>query len=259
MSSRFTLLCVVALLGCGSSATPLTEAEYCTEYAKAECDGLVPACYIKDATCNSLRIQACTTDAAAQHSSEQHAGRYFLPSNAEACLGKVRAFYSPLSQSQATIALGVNDYKAMTAACGDVYRGSIVAYAACPSGEDADCIDGLVCDKGYCGPKKMITQGGCANIGEYCSQGYYCSNATGAYFCTAKVGQYGACGPSLPCLENLRCTAAGICDVLLDKSEVCSVDQECSTGFCDPYANKCTQYISFADGSSACLAMGGSI
>jgi hypothetical protein len=82
-------------------------------------------------------------------------------------------------------------------------------------------------------------------------------NASNAYFCTAKVGLYGACGASLPCLENLRCTAAGVCDVQLGMSVACSVDQDCSTGFCDPYAGKCAQDIRFADGSAACLAMSG--
>jgi len=201
----------------------------------------------------NLRLNECTNLAKNQYT----LGRAFQPSNAEACLGKVRAFFSKLQQG--SVALSVTDYQAMNAVCSNVYRGTAVAYAPCLNGEDADCIDGLVCDKGHCGPAKEITQGGCANIGEYCSQGYYCNNTSGAYFCTSKASQYSACGDSLPCLENLRCSAAGICDVQLGMSVACSVDQDCSTGFCDPYAGKCAQDIRFADGSAACLAMSSSL
>jgi hypothetical protein len=250
MNYRFTFLCMFALVGCNSDPAPLTQTEYCNEYAKDVCDGVEPACLITDASCMSLRLAECTNNAKAQYD----LGRAFLPSNAEACLGKVSAFYGQLKQGK--LALGVVDYRAMTAACNNVYRGTAVSYDACLNG-DNDCIDGLVCDKGLCGHAKEITQGGCANIGETCSQGYYCSNAGVAYFCTAKVGLYGACGASLPCLENLRCSAAGICDVQLGMSVACSADQDCSTGFCDPYAGKCAQYIGFADGSAACLAMSG--
>jgi hypothetical protein len=199
----------------------------------------------------SLRLAECTQFAKDQYS----LGRAFQPSNAEACLSKVRAFFGQLKQS--SVALSVTDYRAMNAVCSNVYRGTAVAYELCPTGEDGDCIDGLICDKDHCGPAKEIPQGGCANIGEYCSQGYYCRNASNAYFCTAKVGLYGACGASFPCLENLRCTAAGVCDVQLGMSVACSVDQDCATGFCDPYAGKCAQDIRFADGSAACLAMSG--
>jgi hypothetical protein len=36
----------------------------------------------------------------------------------------------------------------------------------------------------------------------------------------------------------------------------CTVDQDCSSGFCEPYALKCAQDVRFANGSAACTAMG---
>jgi hypothetical protein len=151
----------------------------------------------------------------------------------------------------------------MVQACNDVYRGTIAANAPCPSGATADCMDGLVCDKGFCGLARPVAQGGCANSGEYCQTDYYCSNASGAYFCTSKGGLGAVCGDSLPCLETLRCSA-GICTTQLEIGDVCSVDQDCNpagtnsvdkAGFCDPFAFKCAQDLRFK--SEACNAMSG--
>jgi hypothetical protein len=57
-------------------------------------------------------------------------------------------------------------------------------------------------------------------------------------------------------MENLRCSA-GICDVRLGIGEVCSVDQDCSSDFCEPYAAVCAQDIRFARGTAACNFMSG--
>jgi hypothetical protein len=255
MNCRFIFLTMVALVGCDSQQDdPLTQTEYCTEYAQYVCEGIETACLIPELNCTTARLAECTSQAQAQVS----AGRVFLPSNADIYLSKVSTNYSKLNQG--SVALGVSDYKAMLQARDKVYRGKAIAYEPCPNGADADCIDGLVCDKDYCGTAKMVSQGGagCANIGEYCSQGYYCSNASGAYFCANKVGLGGACSAAVPCLENLRCSD-GVCTVQAEIGIACSVDQDCSSGFCHPYAGKCAKDIRFADGSAACLAMSGSI
>lgn len=251
MMRRFALLCTVALAGCNNDPSPLTQNEYCTRYAKDVCDGVMPACLITQATCTAGRLTECTNQAAAS------AGLQFIPANAETCLGKVINVYGKVKQG---VPVAPSDYRAMIQACNDVYRGTLVANDSCAGGTTADCVDGLVCDKGFCESPKLVEQGGCANSGEYCQTGSYCSNAAGAYFCTSKGGLGAACGDSLPCLENLRCSAAGICDTQLGIGDVCSVDQDCSptgpsnTGFCDPYAAKCAQDLRF--GAAACTAMG---
>jgi len=61
---------------------------------------------------------------------------------------------------------------------------------------------------------------------------------------------------SAPCLESLRC-AGGICVSQFDIGEACTAGQECSTGFCEPYAHLCADYVGFAIHSAACQAMGG--
>jgi hypothetical protein len=252
MNRRFALLSMVALAGCNSQPGPLTQTEYCNQYAQDVCAGVVPACLMTETDCTAARFAECT------QVGQRNAGlnRKFIPANAEACLSKVSANYSKLNQG--AVALDAADYQAMNQACSNVYRGTAIANDLCPNGADADCINDLVCDKGYCGTARLVAQAGlgCANIGEYCSQGLYCSNATGIYFCTSKVGLGGACGDSLPCMENLRCSA-GICDVQLGIGEVCSVDQDCGSGFCEPYAALCAQDIRFARGTAACNFMSG--
>ena len=249
MIRRFAFLCMVALAGCNNPPGPLTPTEYCAKYAQDVCAGVVPACLMTQADCTAGRLAECTKQA------QDNAARKFIPSNAEAYLSKLNAAYGRLKGGE--VALGASEYQAMIQARDNVYRGTAGANDGCAL--DIDCIDGLICDKGYCGTARLVTQAGagCANIGEYCSQGYYCSNASSVYFCVSKVGLGGACGDSLPCMENLRCSA-GFCAQQLGIGEVCSVDQDCSSGlFCEPYAAMCAQDIRFAHGSPACNAMSG--
>jgi hypothetical protein len=248
MNHRLVLLCVIALAGCSSQPGPLTQTEFCDKYAQEICAAVSPACLVTAASCTAGRLNDCSAVAQA------NATRDFIPPNAQVCLDKVRAAYGKLNQG--AVALGAADIQTMNEACGDVYRGTGLANGPCLV--DADCLDGLICDKGYCGTAKLVTQGaGCANIGEYCPRGFTCSDAGGFWMCGSKVGLGGACGDSLPCLENLRCSA-GLCSVQLEIGADCTVDQDCSSGFCEPYAHKCAQDVRFANGSAACMAMGSS-
>jgi hypothetical protein len=157
-----------------------------------------------------------------------------------------------------------SDFQAMEQARSKVYRGTVQANGPCT--DDAECLNGLTCDaaKFHCGTTKMVDPGaGCANIGETCRPpGYFCNNASGIYVCTSKVALGGACAdavpptPAIPCLENLRCSA-GFCAMRLAFGQACSVDQDCSSGFCEPYAALCAQDVRFANGNPDCLAMGG--
>ena len=139
--------------------------------------------------------------------------------------------------------------------CSDVYRGVVAANGPCLA--DADCVSGLICDKGYCGTATMVAQGaGCANIGDTCPQGFTCNNTTGPWICAVKAGLGGACSDTQPCLETFRC-AAGACSVQLGIGADCAVDQDCSSNFCEPYAAMCATDVRFANGSAACTAMAG--
>jgi len=248
MKRSFVILTVVGLAGCGSSQPgPLTQTEYCNKYAQAVCDGVSPACLMTPATCMSGRLAECTAEA------RNNATRDFVPPNAEACLNKVSSVFGKLKQGD--LALSPLDIQAMDQACAKVYRGTGMANGQCLV--DADCLDNLICDKGFCGTASVAAQGaGCANIGQTCPTGSYCTAATGVWLCSNKVGLGGACDAANPCLERLRC-AAGVCSVQLDFGAACTADQDCASGLCEPYAAKCALDVRFANGSAACVAMGG--
>jgi hypothetical protein len=249
MNRRFVFLSMLTLLGCGSQPGPLTQTDYCNEYAQGVCSGVVPACLVTTATCMAVQLDKCTADA------QYNAGRVFIPANAETCLNKVSSTYSKLKQG--SVALSAADLQAKDQACGDVYRGPVEKNGPCTA--DADCLDGLICDvaKGYCGTSKLVAQGaGCANIGETCPAGFYCSAITGVWLCLGRAGLGGACDAANPCMENLRCST-GTCVVQLGIGEQCAVDQDCKTGLCEPYAGLCAQDVRFANHTAACVAMGG--
>jgi hypothetical protein len=243
------LLVFAVLAGCGDEPSPLTTSQFFQKRAEITCTALESACL--------LPVAACTAGRVAEYTAEQQNAlayfRSFIPKNAEACLAKVEEVFGKIKQG--TVALPAADYNAMQAICANVYRGSSIANGPCQI--DADCYGDLICDKGYCGTAKVVAPGaGCANIGEICPQGTYCSNATGVWFCSEKAGLQVSCATT-PCLETLRC-AGGVCVARLGMVEACTGNDDCTTGFCEPYALKCAEDIRFANGTAACLAMGGS-
>lgn len=240
---------LVTLAACGNEPAALTASQFFQERAEITCSAIETACWVPLTTCTTARVAEYTVE-------YQNAITYFrdfIPKNAEACLAKVRDVYGKIKGG--TVALPAADYNDMEAICANVYRGSSIANGPCQV--DADCYGDLICDKGYCGTARLVAPGaGCANIGEICPQGTFCSNATGVWFCTDKVGSLGSCAAS-PCLETLRCSG-GVCLARLGIAEDCAGNEDCTSDFCEPYAHKCSEDIRFANGTAACLAMGGS-
>ena len=246
MNGRSLSLVLMALAGCGSGNTPLTPTQFCDDYAQEVCNAVSPACLIPVANCTSSQVAQCTANAVNSVAASQN----FIASNADACLSKVKEIYGKLKQG--AVALQAADVQAMDTVCSRVYRGTGTANEACTT--DADCIDNLVCDKLFCGtPTQVAAGGGCANIGEYCVQGFYCGPAGGVLMCVAKAGLGGACDGT-PCVESLRC-AGGVCAAQLGIGVDCAVDQDCTSRLCEPYAHKCAEDIRFANGSAACIAI----
>jgi hypothetical protein len=240
-------LALVAFVGCGSEKPPTTQTEYCNTYAQDICAAVAPACLMTTSACIAGRLADCSTQA------QQNLGRDFIPSNADVCLAKVGEVYGKLNQG--AVALTAAAIASMNDACANVYRGTKALNGPCAV--DVDCLDGFICDKGYCGRAKVVVQGqGCANIGEICPAGTYCSGAAPVSLCVSKGNLGAACNDSMPCLESLRC-ASGVCAVQLGVGLACSVDQDCATGFCEPYAQLCADDVRFANKSAACVAMGG--
>jgi hypothetical protein len=248
MRHHLALPALVLLSSCGSDPAPLTPSQFFQQRAEVVCAAVSPACLVTGSACALTQTAAFT----AEYQAAIASFRDFIPSNAEVCLNKVRDVYGKLSQG--AVAIKAADYLAMEDVCAKVYRGTSAALGPCLT--DADCLDNLICDKGYCGNAKMVSQGSqCANIGEYCPQGFYCSDTGGVWFCTAKVGALANCTQN-PCLESLRCQG-GVCVVQLGVGEPCATNGDCASGFCEPFAGKCADDVRFANGSAACNAMSG--
>jgi hypothetical protein len=240
-------------MGCGNENKPLTPTDFSNRYAQAVCAEVSPACLMPETSCVAEQLSV----RAQEDQSSTAQGWIFMPASAAACLSTVNRVYGQLHQRPG--ALSAADLDTLDQACSEVYRGAKLANQECSF--DEDCVAGLICDQGKgspgrCGTETVVLQGaGCANIGEICPPGFFCGDAAGVWACQPKMGLAAACD-SAPCLESLRC-AGGICVSQFDIGEACTAGQECSTGFCEPYAHLCADYVGFAIHSAACQAMGG--
>lgn len=234
------------LAACGSGSKEMTVAEFTQRMSENECDYVTDACMIKPTNCLATR-QAYWSGVA----NDAIRSRPFDPNAAEICLAKVKSLYKVLVQSLAITAEAYRDEKQT---CDRVFHGPAKENEACVS--TASCVDDLVCDKGVCGHRIEVGPGKqCANIGEYCSQGFTCVviGAGPVRQCVARANKGAPCAGDDSCLEGLRCVG-GVCIDGLETASDCLADKDCASGFCEPFASKCSSSIRFAEGGSACLA-----
>jgi hypothetical protein len=246
MSKKLVLsLVMTGLAACGSGSKEMTVAEFTQKISQNECANVVAACLVTETDCLSTR-QAYWSQVASQEAST---GRPFDPDTAEQCLAKTKTVYSALEKG---LAIGANEYRDFLKSCRRIFHGPAKLNELCAV--DTDCTGSLVCDKQHCGNLTEVGPGkGCANIGEYCSQGYTCQLGQGIFACVAKASKGVACTSDESCLEALRCTG-GVCADGLGVGFACLADEDCATGFCEPFALKCGSDIRFASGSPACQA-----
>lgn len=174
-----------------------------------------------------------------------------MASKADLCLNKVTEVYSKLRKG--AVALKPMDLESVITNCKQVYRGGRGRNETCV--ENEDCLEGFICDKGHCGTSTFVSPGaGCANIGERCTEGYFCGANEEIVVCIAKMGVNAACSADVPCLESLRCSDER-CVARLPIGEPCLFHQDCASNFCEPYAVKCANDVRFANGSAACVAL----
>jgi hypothetical protein len=234
---------ITGVLGVGcSSASPVTQSEFCTQKAQAECGngtgsggGVVGVCDgLTVETCVSTRTSACIaeTNVAIQNQ------RTLNPNNIPACLNAISAAYGNLGFSTstnaaysavgpATIALAsVEDTSQTTVfyTCESVYQGNIQANEPCTS--DFDCANGNVCAPSnggskvtVCAPPINVADGeSCGSAGSVCPSGDACvANKLGEYLCEASSASLG--GKDAPCTSDLQCdpSTAGFCDIYAPK------------------------------------------
>jgi hypothetical protein len=225
---------------------PKSVGDFCLEYAKRECGPTAAICSRNAADCEPIRRAACQAFVAPF---QDGAGRVFRSDNAEDCLEQ-------LGETYKKSLITATDLGALRSKCARVVEGSGAANSTCTA--DQDCRSPLVCDKGRCGPLRVVAAGAnCANPGEVCSSAEYCRAADGLSVCSARADKNAACSASLPCKPAFRC--AGTCLDKVAANAPCTIDDECTTGYCNPYAptsvgNTCLPGLSFSPFSPSCEA-----
>lgn len=243
-------LFVAAACGGGDGAPAdkfSTPEKFCTEVAKEECQ-IAAKCVVPVADCQTARKASCMTATMAA----TVAPRQYRPSHAQPCIDKTRSVY-------AKTLITPTDLVDLNEVCSRVIQGEMKVNEDCKV--DYDCEKALICDKLHCATrvvKKATEQ--CANFGEVCAAGVYCTMAGGAaYQCAAKKMMNETCDAATPCLEALRC-GAGTCQARVGVGEACTSNGDCvkEAPFCDPYiGKKCDMGLSFSPGGAACAAYGG--
>ncbi len=243
---RWSVICLL-LVGCHFGDSPLTEEEFCQQYARRECDRVAMFCATTGDACQRVRAQACR-DVSARSKTN---GRQYTPANTDRCLEKVTDTYRSLPISSTNLTL-------LADVCGRVFQGIKRAGDDCVA--DPECTGNLICDKGRCGvPKVVSSLGGCANIGEECPRGEYCALSRALYMCVRRQDKGAACSVDVPCIEKFQCSGGACMDLLNDGTD-CTVDTQCSSGYCNPYGSRrCAAGLSFSPDSPSCLAYMGAL
>jgi len=219
--------------------------QFCKAKADAECVVAAKCAATTDA-CLADRQAACTSGATAA----QSGGRTYTSGRAQACVDKTKEIYDRGTASPA-------DLKALEEACERVFQGSIEQNKACST--DYNCKDSLICDKGFCATKvEKKTGEPCANPGDLCEAGSYCTSNGSLMVCTSKKGAGEVCNDAIsPCSEEYRCN--GTCVARYNAGETCDSNKdECaaSAPYCDPTISKCTAGVGFSAGAPICKDYG---
>jgi hypothetical protein len=246
MSLAPSLLLGLSTSGGLDDGKPKTGVDFCGEFAKRECEPTAAVCSRETKECEPIRRATCQASVAPL----EDATRRFRPDNAEECLEQLEEVYK---KNLITAA----DLDALYGKCLRVVEGSGVANARCSI--DQDCRSPLVCDKSLCGPPRVVAAGAnCANPGETCQPSEFCKPADGIAVCSARADKGTACSAALPCKPNLRCDGSTCVDKLAANA-ACAGDDDCLSGYCNPYpptgvGRTCLPGLSFAPFAPSCEA-----
>ena len=242
----------VGVAGCGGGdeGVAFTEDEYCNQRAAGECASLAGGCTFSaadTAACTPKRKTVCVQEAAALKSPPK---RVFREAKGKACVAESKKLFTG-----ATLVPSAT-WMTLKETCARTFEGEAKATEACLI--SLDCVSGLTCDKMFCGVAKTVAAGqGCANPGEQCGAGQYCTLSGTLYKCENRLALDQACNATKVCAENLRCLD-GFCKERLVTGDTCVADGDCaSTLICDPFVRKCSTTINLATQCTVLGAGGG--
>jgi hypothetical protein len=256
MNARIRLLTLSFLAGfstlavsCGGGGSkPLTEFDFCTQKAAAECQ-VASTCVVTMDACRTQREKVCMDFVSAT----EVAPRVFVPGNVSACISKANSVYKqPVIKP--------SDMDALTDVCNYVFQGAVADLAACTT--KYDCKNSKdICDKGHCAAQMSVGANlQCANFGAVCGSAQFCKTIGAAMMCTDKGKQGAVCDAADPCLDAGFTCKGGTCVAQAGQGESCTSNADCSSTvpYCNPYAsNKCSPGLTFSAGATSCNDYGG--
>jgi hypothetical protein len=231
------------------------QSDFCTAVAKAECLE-APNCGVDPTQCETWRTSQCNRGIVIVPLTppSDTLSRTYTPDKAKASVdalngafGNAQIKYQP-------------DLQKLIDTCEAVFAGNAGNGATCTS--NYDCTqNGEICAsvpgqaQAACATPTMKQQGSvCADPGDQCATGNYCSNASGTPKCVAAGTSGGPCMANDQCAGNTLHCANNACAARVMAGGSCSSNDDCdpSAPYCDPDVDKCAVGLGFLNGSFDC-------
>jgi hypothetical protein len=239
-----------------TSADPLASLTgFCEEKAKAECQ-ITAVCAIDPTTCLDHRQSLCMTDAQAATTTST---RTYNAGNAQKCIDTLNSAYG----GNATIVpyAKLKGPGSIADVCGRVFSGNAALYSSCQS--DDDCAGSAICavvtpgaTAKVCANATAVSANSlCTSPGSVCATDTYCAVlASGAAVCTPSAALGASCAGGVACVSAARCVGT-TCVAREAPGGGCTSDDQCgSDPYCDPASQVCAIGLTFAQGSTDCVA-----
>lgn len=229
---------------------------FCAAVAKAECQESTN-CGVDESQCETWRATQCNGGTIiVKLAPTDTLSRQYTSGKAKACIdalngafggGNDKITYDDLFKSG-----GLVD------TCEAVFQGNVGNGSGCTT--NYDCTQsGEVCasvpgQQAACATPTMKAQGSaCADPGDTCSDGNYCSNASGSPKCVASETTGGPCKANDECVSADHCVS-GACAQKEVAGGPCTSNDDCDSTapFCDPDVDKCAVGLGFLNGSFDC-------
>jgi hypothetical protein len=249
--------CLCTAASCTISSPPPPdgdETQFCSDWAKAICQ--VALCNFDVPTCTAYQVTACTNFV----NNLRTPTRQYSQPNGLGCIKALNAAYG----GSMTYMIPAATLVSIQATCDKVVVGNQDMGASCTA--DNDCTGDLICasyeqGNSVCeGVTPRMAGQPCADPGDQCQGNTYCAPGSGSSppLCTPAPTLGQTCNATtIPCASGNRCGDGDMCVALASKGEACLANTDCSTGYCDPYANVCTTGLTFALGSTDCNGIEG--
>jgi len=229
---------------------------FCAAVAKAECQESTN-CGVDETQCETYRTRVCTQGTViVPLTPTDTLSRTYTTGNAKSCIdalngafgnNNVQIKYADLFKTG-----GLVD------TCEGVFVGNVGNGSGCTTNYDCT-MSGEVCasvpgQQAACAtPTTKQVGSACADPGDTCATGNYCSNASGSDKCVAAGTEGGPCKANNQCVAADHCVS-GACAALALSGGACATNDDCdpSAPFCDPDVDKCAVGLGFLNGSFDC-------